>query len=339
MSPVLTDVPARKLGPFEVKPVGLGCMNLSHVYHPLPTPEEGARVLEAALDLGIDHLDTAALYGFGANEELLGRTLAKRRDEFVLASKCGLTGVNGKRTIDGRPDTLRATCDEALQRLQTDVIDLYYLHRLDPKVPVEESVGALAELVEAGKIRAIGLSEISADTLRRAHAVHPIAAIQQEYSLWTRNPELGTAQAAAELGVALVAFSPVGRGAITDAPPEVSSLADADVRSTMPRFQGEAWQANLEVIAQLGALAKEAGATTAQLALAWVLAQGDHVHVIPGTRSVDHLTEDVTAATLDLPADVLKRAGELLNDRTVRGNRYTPAAAADVDTEAFPDAG
>lgn len=335
----LSDAPRRRLGPFEVAPVGLGCMNLSHVYQPIPTPAQGAAVLRSALDLGVDHLDTAALYGFGANEELVGATLGSRRDEYTLASKCGMTGVDGRRVIDGRPGTIRATCEAALTRLRTDVIDLYYLHRVDPAVPVEESVGAIGELVEEGKVRAVGLSEVSADTIRRAHAEHPIAAVQNEYSLWTRNPELGALDATRELGIALVAFSPLGRGVLTSTPPDVRTLPEGDLRRSMPRFTGDAYTANLALVAELAQVASSAGVALAQLALAWVLAQGEHVHVIPGTRSVAHLTEDVAAAGLTLDPDVIERAGNILNERTVTGPRYAPAAAADVDTESFPDVG
>ena len=215
----MTAAGLRRIGPFEVSPIGLGCMNLSHAYGTAPSALEAERLLLAALDAGVTLFDTAALYGFGANEELVGRVLAPHRDRVVLASKCGMTGVDGRRVIDGRPETLLRTADEALARLGTDVIDLYYLHRVDRAVPVEESVGALAGLVEAGKVRAIGLSEVSATTLRRAHAVHPVAALQNEYSLWSRNPELGTLEACRELGIALVAFSPLARGFLTTAPP------------------------------------------------------------------------------------------------------------------------
>lgn len=335
----LAELPPRRLGSVPVAPIGLGCMNLSHVYHPLPSRAEAERLLLGARDLGITHFDTAALYGFGANERLIGEVLATRRDQVVLASKCGMVGVDGVRVIDGRPEALRATCEQALTNLRTDVIDLYYLHRLDPAVPVEESVGALAGLVAEGKIRAIGLSEISATTLRRAHATHPIAAVQNEYSLWSRNPELGVLAVCRELGITLVAFSPLARGFLTDLPPHLEELPAADLRHAMPRFQGEAYAANLTLRDGIAALARQAGCTTAQLALAWLLAQGEDIVPIPGTRSLGHLTEDVGAAYLTIPEEILTAAGDLLNHRTVHGRRYGPAAAADVDTEAFPDAG
>lgn len=335
----LAAAPRRRLGPFEVAPVGLGCMNLSHVYHPIPSKEQAARVIDAAFELGIDHFDTAALYGFGANEELLGELLGSRRDEIILASKCGMTGVDGKRVIDGRPETLRATAQEALQRLRTEVLDLYYLHRVDPAVPVEESIGALAELVGEGLIRSIGLSEVSADTVRRAHTVHPIAAVQNEYSLWTRNPEIAVLDACRELGVTLVAFSPLARGVLTSSPPVLADLPAQDLRHGMPRFQGDAYAANLVIRHELAALAEEAGCTLAQLSVAWLLAQDPLVVPIPGTRSPEHLAEDVGGATVEIAPEVLTRAGELLNEGTVRGARYGPEAARDIDSEAFADAG
>lgn len=205
-------MPTRTLGPFTVSAIGLGCMNVSHAYGVPPAREAAHALLLQAFDEGVTHFDTVALYGFGKNEEVVGAALKPVRDKIILASKCGMTGVDGKRVIDGRPETLKATCDASLKRLQTEVIDLYTLHRWDKQVPIEESVGALAELVQAGKIRAIGLSEVSSQTLRRAHAVHPIAAVQSEYSLWTRDPEPRLLATCADLGAAFVAFSPVGRG-------------------------------------------------------------------------------------------------------------------------------
>lgn len=329
----------RRIGDLEVGPIGLGCMNLSHAYGTPPSHDEAERLLLEALDLGVVHFDTAALYGFGANEELVGRVLGPNRDRIVLASKCGMTGVNGRRVVDGRPETIRATAGAALRRLGTDVIDVYYLHRLDPAVPIEESVGAIAELVEEGSVRHVGLSEMSAATVRRAHAVHPIAALQNEYSLWTRNPELGTDAVCRELGITLVAFSPLARGVLTSSPPVMADLPDNDIRQAMPRFQGEAYAANLSLQRRFAALAAEAHCTPAQLALGWLLSRGTHVVPIPGTRSLEHLRENVAAARVTLPPDVLESAGEIVNERTVVGSRYGVATAADIDTEAFPDAG
>lgn len=327
----------RPIGSFRVGAIGLGCMNLSHAYGVPPPPEVAAALLQRAIELGVAHFDTAALYGFGANETLVGRVLSAHRHEIFLASKCGMTGVNGQRVIDGRPATLMRTCEEALVRLRTEVIDLYYLHRWDKRVPVEDSVGALAELVRAGKIRAIGLSEVSAPTLRRAHAVHPIAAVQTEYSLWTRNPEIAVLDACRELGVALVAFSPLGRGFLADAvrPEDAAAFAPKDIRRTMPRFLGENLSRNLTLLPALRTLACEAGCTPAQLALAWLLAQGPHILPIPGTRSIAHLEQNVAAAGLSLPTDLIARAGALIGRASVHGPRYNAATQAEIDTEEF----
>ena len=313
--------------------IGLGCMNLSHAYGVPPTREAARSLLEAALDLGIDHFDTAALYGFGRNEELLGEVLAPVRERFLLASKCGLSGVDGKRVIDGRPTTLKRTCEEALRRLRTDRIDLYYLHRWDKQVPIEGSIGALADLVRAGSIRAIGLSEVSAQTLRRAHAVHPIAAVQSEYSLWTRNPELGLSDTCRELGVALVAFSPLGRGFLAGAVRDTSALTEKDLRRGMPRFQHPHFAHNLGVLDRFMQIAARTGCTPAQLALAWVLARGQHVIPIVGTTSVEHLREDVATASLTLNPSVIAEADACANAQTVSGERYSKETLAEIDTE------
>lgn len=325
----------RRIGPFTVSAIGLGCMNLSHAYGQPPSFEAAQALLLHALDRGVTLFDTAALYGFGANEELVGRVLSPHRRQFTLASKCGMTGVDGKRVIDGRPATLKRTCDESLKRLKTEVIDLYYLHRWDRQVPIEDSVGALSDLVRAGKIQAIGLSEVSAATLRRAHAVHPIAALQTEYSLWTRNPEIAVLQACRELGTAFVAFSPLARGFLPGTLRDVSTFDAKDIRRAMPRFAPEAYAANLKLADGLAALAAEAGCTPAQLALAWLLAQGEHIVPIPGTTSIAHLDDDLGAAELTLPASVLARAGTLINRDTVLGPRYNAATQAEIDTEEF----
>ncbi|CAL95152.1 aldo/keto reductase [Azoarcus olearius] len=328
----------RTLGPFQVGAIGLGCMNLSHAYGVPPSPEQAEAVLLRALDLGVTHFDTAALYGFGANETLVGRVLSPYRSRFTLASKCGMTGVDGKRVIDGRPETLKRTCEEALARLHTDVIDLYYLHRWDKQVPVEDSVGALADLVREGKIRAIGLSEVSADTLRRAHAVHPIAALQTEYSLWTRNAEIAALDACRELGVSFVAFSPVGRGflaAALSSPADVAAFDAKDIRRAMPRFQGDNFVANLRLLEGYKALAAEAGCTPAQLALAWLLAKGGHVLPIPGTTRVAHLEENLAAAEIRLSAGLIEQVETLINQATVAGPRYNAATQTEIDTEEF----
>jgi aryl-alcohol dehydrogenase-like predicted oxidoreductase len=326
----------RKIGPFEVAAIGLGCMNLSHAYGAPPPFEAAEALLLKALDLGVTLFDTAALYGFGMNETLVGRVLAPHRQRFTLASKCGMTGVNGVRVIDGRPETLRRSCEESLQRLRTDVIDLYYLHRWDRKVPIEDSVGALADLVRAGKVRAIGLSEVSAATLRRAHAVHPVSALQNEYSLWSRNPEIAGIEACRELGVTLVAFSPLARGFLTGKLRDVSGFDAKDIRRGMPRFQGDNFAANLELLDAYTALADQAGCTPAQLALAWLLAKASNIVPIPGTTSVEHLAENLGAASVTLTAATLVKLDATINRNTVTGPRYNAATQAEIDTEDFP---
>ena len=339
----MNSLSTRSLGPFTVSAIGLGCMNICHAYGAPVSEAQAERLLLAALDAGVTHFDTAALYGFGASERLVGKVLSAHRAKFTLASKCGMQGVDvagdGKlvRVIDGRPDTLKATCEAALQRLRTDVIDLYYLHRWDKSVPVEDSVGALADLVRAGKIRAIGLSEVSAATLRRAHAVHPIAALQTEYSLWTRNPEIAVLQACRELGVSFVAFSPVARGFLCG-PLDVATFDAKDIRRTMPRFTPENHAKNQALLPPFNAIAAEVGCTPAQLAIAWLLHQGDDILPIPGTTSVDHLMDDLGAAQVQLSADVLARLDALINQRTVAGDRYSDQANREVDTEVFAPA-
>lgn len=329
----------RALGPFQVAPIGLGCMNLSHAYGVPPAPDEAAGVLLRALDLGVTHFDTAALYGFGANEELIGRVLAPHRHRFTLASKCGMTGVTFpegvKRVIDGRPATLKATCEAALKRLRTEVIDLYYLHRWDKAVPIEDSVGALAMLVQEGKIRAIGLSEVSAATLRRAHAVHPIAAVQAEYSLWTRNPEIAVLDACREIGAALVAFSPLARGFLPGTLHDVSGFDAKDIRRTMPRFTPANYAANLTLLDGVAEVAQEAGCTLAQVALAWLLHRGEHIVPIPGTTSVAHLEDNLGAVSVTLTPAQMARLDAALHHGNVAGARYNAATQAEIDTEEF----
>jgi aryl-alcohol dehydrogenase-like predicted oxidoreductase len=241
-----------------------------------------------------------------------------------------------RRVIDGRPEAIRRNCEDSLKRLQTEVIDLYYLHRWDRQVPIEESVGALADLVKAGKIRTIGLSEVSAPTLRRAHATHPIAALQTEYSPWTRNPEIAVLDACRELGVAFVAFSPVGRGFLAGGVRDASKLEAGDFRRGMPRFQGEAFEANLALFEEFEVLAAEAGCTPAQLCLAWLLHKDPIIVPIPGTTNPDHMREDAAAADVRLSKEIIRRVDELVNEDTVTGPRYAPAMQASVDTERTP---
>jgi len=325
----------RRIGPLETSAIGLGCMSLSHAYGSPPPREEAARLLDRALDLGYDFLDTAALYGGGANEALVGEVLGARRDRFVLASKCGMTVTDGKRVIDGRPETLLATVEESLKRLRTEVIDLYYLHRWDKSVPIEESVGGLARMVEAGKVRAIGLSEVSADTLRRAYAVHPIAAVQNEYSPWSRNVEIGVLAATEELGTALVAFSPVARGFLADAIHDSQQLVEGDIRRGMPRFQAANLPANLKLLDGFKGIAADAGCTPAQLSLAWVLARGPHVIAIPGTTSIAHAEENFGALEVSLDHGVIARVDALFTPAAPHGPRYPAATQAEIDTEEF----
>lgn len=323
----------RTIANHSVFPIGLGCMNLSHAYGEPLTEAEGAHVLEQALELGVNHFDTATLYGFGKNESLVGSVLKNHRQHIFLASKCGMAGVDGKRVIDGRPETIKAQCDASLQRLQTDVIDLYYLHRWDKSVPIEDSVGALADLVTAGKVRYIGLSEVSAATIHKAHQVHPITAVQNEYSLWSRNAEYGALKACEDIGANLVAFSPLARGFLSGELRSLNQLVATDIRLNMPRFQEPNFSHNLKALQEFEALATQAGCTPAQLALAWLLAQSPCVIPIPGTRSVHHLKENLQAASLSLDAQVLQRAGELINQHTIAGNRYPEATLKEIDTE------
>jgi hypothetical protein len=325
-------MPTRALGPFTVSAIGLGCMNLSHAYgDPLPE-DDGARLLNHALDLGVTFLDTAALYGAGANERVIGGAVMHRRSEFTLASKCVLDMYDGKRGLDGSPRAIAATLDRALARLGTDHIDLYYMHRLDRRVPIEESVGALALAREAGKIGAIGLSEMSAATIRRAHAVHPIAAVQSEYSPAVRNPEVAVLETCRELGIGFVAFSPVARGLLAGAVRD-DRYAAGDIRLGMPRFVEPQLSRNLAVVNAFDALAAEIGCTAAQLSLAWVLGRGDHVVPIPGTRSIPHLEEDVAAATLSLDSAALARVDAIFTPGALHGPRYAAAMQAQIDTE------
>ena len=327
----------RRIAHFEVYPIGLGCMNLSHAYGVPPSAEQAEKVLLGALDAGYNFFDTATLYGFGANEELVGRVLASHRRRFVLASKCGMGGelVDGKmtRVIDGSPAKIRAQCEASLKRLKTDVIDLYYLHRWDKKVPIEESVGALADLQRAGKIQSIGLSEVSAGTLRKAYREAPIAAVQTEYSLWTRNPEIAVLDACKELGVTFVAFSPVARGFLGGELRDVNELASNDIRKTMPRFLPENYPHNLTLLTDYLAFAKSQGCTGAQLALAWMLNKHPALVTIPGTTQVQHMRDNFAASQIQLDAPSIVAMEALLDKARVKGNRYNAQARSEVDTE------
>ena len=319
-----------------VHPIGLGCMNLSWAYGTPPEHSEKLKLLNRALDIGYDHFDTANIYGGGKNEELLSDVM-HRRSEFLLASKCGIVVDGAKRGVSCAPDSIAENLDKSLARLGTDHIDLFYMHRFDPKVPIADSVGAMVRAMEAGKIGAYGVSEWSAAHIREAHAVHPVAAVQPEYSLWTRNVELGVLQTCRELDIALVAFSSTGRGALGGILRDPASLEDKDLRTMMPRFNEENWPKNLAVIKQFEAVARDCGIAPAQLANRWVLEQGDHCHAIPGTTSIAHMEENFHAATVDIPADALAKAGEILNHSTVHGHRYHDAIRPTIDTEEFED--
>ena len=280
-------------------------------------------------------LSTASLYGFGHNETLIGEVLKDRYGSFHLASKCGLWITDGKRVIDGRPASLRKTLEDSLRRLQTDHIDLYYLHRVDPDTPLEESVGAMADFIAEGKIGGYGLSEVSAATLRRAHAAHPVTAVQTEYSLWTRNPEIAVLDACRELGAAFVAFSPLARGYLTGRLQSLGHLEPKDIRHFMPRFDAEHYPKNLALLPAYKAVADQADCTMGQLALAWILAQGDHIIPIPGTGKLGHMVENAGAAEVRLDPETVARVGAIINQNTVSGPRYNAANQADVGTEEF----
>ena len=312
-------------------------MNLSHAYGVPPSFEQAEKLLLGALDAGYDFFDTATLYGFGANEELVGRVLSTHRKRFTLASKCGMGGemVDGKltRVIDGRPETIRRYCEASLKRLKTDVIDLYYLHRWDKKVPIEESVGALADLKQAGKIQSIGLSEVSAATLHKAYKEAPIAAVQTEYSLWTRNPEIAVLEACRQLDVTFVAFSPVGRGFLGGDLQDVANLDAKDIRRTMPRFLPENYPQNLALLKDYLALAKELDCTGAQLALAWLLHKDPALIAIPGTTQVAHMLDNFAAMNIKLDANQMAMIESFKLEQKVQGNRYNAQARAEVDTE------
>lgn len=325
----------RQLGPWSVPAVGLGCMNLSHAYGVPPSRKQAEAVLQSALDLGISHFDSAALYGFGRNEELVGPFLKSQRDRVVLVSKCGMRGEAGVRTIGGSPAMLRADLEDSLRRLQTDVIDLYYLHRYDKVTPLEDSVGAMSRFVEEGKVRAIGLSEVSAETLRRGHAVHRVAAVQSEYSPWSRNVEIAVLDTCAELEIAFVAFSPLARGFLTSIDIDPAAFFEKDIRRGMPRFQDRHFAANKAWLKDYRDIAEDAGCTPAQLSLAWVLQRGEHIHVIPGTTSVEHLAENHAALDVDLSAELVRRVDAVVNRQTVSGPRYPEATQAEIDTEEF----
>ncbi len=309
-----------------VSALGLGCMGMSEFYKS-GSEEESVATLHHALDSGLCFLDTADMYGPFKNEELVGRAIRGRRDQVVLATKFGnVRGEDGSfRGVNGRPDYVRACCDASLQRLGVDTIDLYYQHRVDRTVPIEETVGAMADLITAGKVRYLGLSEASAATIRRAHAVHPITALQTEYSLWTRDPEDEILPTVRELGISFVAYSPLGRGFLTARFRTLEDIPEGDYRRFAPRFQGENFQRNLDLVRKIESLAQTLGVTTSQLALAWVLAQGPDIVPIPGTTRRQHLDENLGALNLVLTPDVLRQIEAVAPVGIAAGLRYAEA--------------
>ena len=333
----MTDI-TRTIAGRPVHPIGLGCMNLSWAYGTPPGHDDAIHLLHRAIELGYDHFDTARIYGAGANEALLAEALKGRRDRVFLASKCGIVVDGPRRGVDCSPETTAQAIDASLAALGTDHIDLYYFHRFDPKVPVADSVGAMARAIEAGKIGAYGVSEWSARHIEEAHRVLPMAAVQTEYSLWTRNVELAVLETTRRLGIALIAFSPVGRGALGGVLKDPATLEDSDLRTKMPRFQPANWPHNRALIENLVALAGDAGMTSAQLALAWLLSRGAHVHAIPGTTSRAHLADNHAAASLSVAPEVLAAADALINEQTVAGDRYHEAIRPTIDTEEFESA-
>lgn len=330
----MTKLPHRALGPYSVSAVALGCMNLDHAYGDHVSEEDGARLLNRALDLGCTMLDTATIYGAGENERRLNRAVMHRRSEFTLASKCVMGVRDGKRFLDGSPVAITEMVDASLARLGTDHIDLYYMHRPDPRVAIEDSMGALIRAREAGKIGAIGLSEMNADTVRRAHAVHPIAALQTEYSPWVRNPEIAVLETCRELGIAFVAFSPVGRGYFGDGI-KTASYRDGDLRKILPRFIEPNLSRNLALLDPFRDIAKSLGISCAQLAIAWTLARAPHVIALPGTVNEAHLAEDLEAARLVLPEQAVTAIDAAFTPDAVSGTRYPPSLQATVSTEMF----
>lgn len=318
-----------------LNPIGLGCMNLSHAYGQPPTEKEASRLLLEAIDLGVDHFDTAALYGFGKNECLVGNVLKPIREKIFLASKCGMRGVNGKREIDGRPETLRETIEQSLTNLQTDALDLYYLHRWDKNVPIEESIGELSRMVAEGKIRSIGLSEVSAQTLTRAHREHKISAVQTEYSLWTRNPEIAVLDTCQALDIAFVAFSPLARGFLTGAVNDPSILTDGDIRKGMPRFQSPHFLQNQTLLNVVREISQQASCSLAQVNLAWLLHQSNNIHPIPGTTQITHLRDNLGANNVSLSQAQLSTLDKAFEPAAVSGKRYPEATQQEVDTEEF----
>jgi aryl-alcohol dehydrogenase-like predicted oxidoreductase len=316
------DMQRRRLGELEVSAVGLGCATMTPFYD-APDPEQAIATIRRARELGIDFLDTSNAYGAGRNEELIARAVAGHRGDYVIASKFGnLSQSGGPRFSDGRPEYVREACEKSLKRLQTDVIDLYYIHRVDPDVPVEDTVGAMADLVRQGKVRHLGISEAGAATIRRAHRTHPMAAVQIEYSLWTRDVEAEILPLCEELGIGFVAYSPLGRGFLTGAVTSLDGLREGDARRRMPRFQADNLQRNLALVEEVKAHAAAERCTPAQLAIAWVLSRRPFIVPIPGTSHVDRLEQNAAAAGLMLSADTQDALDHVFAPGAAAGARY-----------------
>lgn len=319
----------RTIGTLTVSELGLGCMNMSMGYGKA-NDNESTKLLNTALDVGYTFLDTAQMYGFGHNEELIGKSLKSRRNEYTLATKCGLS----KEGINGDPAGIIKSCENSLKRLQTDVIDLYYLHRVDPNIPIEESTGAMSKLVEQGKVREIGLSEVCCENLRRANTVHPIAALQSEYSLWSRTPERGILDACKELGVSMVPFSPLGRAFLTGKVTDVSTMSKGDLRTTIarPRFEPDAFEQNRKLLIPFSEIAEENKCSMAQLALAWLLHQQNNIP-IPGTKHMEYMIDNAGASDVNLSDNTIAKLDALINEDTVVGTSYTKDRMEEADSE------
>jgi aryl-alcohol dehydrogenase-like predicted oxidoreductase len=324
-----------QLGELTVSSLGLGCMGMSQSYGVQGDDAESIATVHAAIDAGCTFIDTADVYGDGANEELVGQALAGRRDEVVLATKFGFKRSRPSdpmpNVVDGSPEYARSALDASLRRLGVDHVDLWYLHRRDPQVPIEESVGAMAEAVQAGKVRYLGLSEVSGDTVRAAHAVHPISAVQSEWSLWTRDPETGVLPTLRELGIGFVPFSPLGRGFLTGQITSPDDFEPDDMRRGMPRFSGDNFQRNLDLVEKVRSMAADKGITAGQLALAWLLAQGNDVAPIPGTKRRSYLAENLGAVDVTLTPEDLAALDEAFPPEAVAGQRYAQGGMNMVD--------